>query len=101
MMRAAFICVDDHMKSVWKENSMSWLYDTCSRGFVLILVITTLVWFGGCAPVQRLERGYLADSMMIFNEDPVEHSVQQLISDSREGSTGGYGVSGGGCACSQ
>ncbi len=56
---------------------------------------------GGCANVSQWERSYLADHMMVFDADPIEGSVHRLIHDSREASTGGYGVSGGGCACSQ
>lgn len=63
--------------------------------------IVGLLWLNGCAAVQRWDREYLSDPMMIFNTDPLESNVNQLIFDSREGSSGGYGVGGGGCACSQ
>jgi len=70
-------------------------------GIITVCILACLVWLGGCATVQRWEREYLADPMMIFNEDPIANSVHQLIYDAREGSTGGYDAGGGGCACSQ
>lgn len=80
---------------------MSQIYPLLCKGLALTFIITSLIWLSGCAPVQRWDREYLSDPMMIFNEDPIESSVHRLIYNSREGSTGGYGVSGGGCACSQ
>ncbi len=63
-------------------------------------IVISLLWLSGCASVQRWDREYLSDPMMIFNADALETNVNQLILDSREGSSGGHGV-GGGCACSQ
>ena len=80
---------------------MSKLSHILCRRVVLIFITIHIVLLSGCAAVQRWEREYLSDPMMIFNEDSVENNVHQLVYDSREGSTGGYGVSGGGCACSQ
>lgn len=67
----------------------------------LLLAGVCAAGLSGCANVSRLERSYLSDPMMIFDADPIESVVHQLIRDSREASKGGYGVSGGGCACSQ
>ena len=49
---------------------------------------------GGCATVQPWERGRLADPAMALEGDP-----NQLVYESREGSSGGGGAAGGGCAC--
>ncbi|MBI1924304.1 DUF4266 domain-containing protein [Candidatus Poribacteria bacterium] len=80
---------------------MFWSVRILSKALVLIFIITGLAWLNGCAPVQRWERGYLSDPMMLFNADAVETNVHQLIYDAREGSSGGYGSRGGGCACTQ
>ncbi len=67
----------------------------------LALVLVSLVTLAGCANVSQWERSYLSDHMMVFDSDPIEGRLHRMIQDSREASTGGYGVSGGGCACSQ
>ena len=67
----------------------------------VLFTLACALAFAGCANVSRLERATLSDPMMIFDADPIEIGVHQLIHDSREASTGGYGVSGGGCACTQ
>ncbi len=53
----------------------------------------------GCATVAPQQRAILADPTMQFDgearhEAPLRHAL-----DNREGSTGGSGVSGGGCGC--
>ena len=69
--------------------------------FRLLIALACAAMLAGCANVARWERSYLSDPMMVFDADPIESGVHQLIRDSREASRGGYGVSGGGCACSQ
>lgn len=59
----------------------------------LMLVLT------GCANVRPYERELLADPLMAdrYEAEGDMHEMKWL--DAREGSTGGVGGAGGGCAC--
>mgnify|MGYP005667536599 FL=1 len=61
----------------------------------VIVALGCVAALAGCANVSQFERAYLSDEMMVFDADPIEGSVHRLIHDSREASSGGYGVSGG------
>ena len=69
----------------------------------LALVLMALVAGGstlaGCATVRPYEKEHLADPIMSFREDTREAASELHWIEAREGSTGGTGVSGGGCAC--
>ena len=56
---------------------------------------------GGCAAtrVQPWDRDLLSESKMQFTPSPVEGEIDQHIYFSKEASTGGSGVGGGGCGC--
>lgn len=69
------------------------------------LLVLTL---GGCAgpdamlsfgEVKPWERGVLAGDSMQFVDDAMNSSVDDHMYFSREASTGGRGVQGGGCGC--
>jgi Domain of unknown function (DUF4266) len=51
----------------------------------------------GCAPVKPFERELLSQPGMSF--DSTSPEADQHAMESREGSFGGYGSSGGGCGC--
>ena len=53
----------------------------------------------GCATVEPWERGNLADYTMRADRDPLVGSMTEHIYFSREASSGGRGVGGGGCGC--
>ena len=55
----------------------------------------------GCAAmsVKPWDRDLLAEKKMSFNPLPLEMAVDEHIYFSKEGSTGGQGVGGGGCGC--
>jgi hypothetical protein len=55
----------------------------------------------GCAAmaVHPWDRDLLADKRMRFSPSPMESAVDDHIYFSKEGSTGGHGVAGGGCGC--
>jgi Domain of unknown function (DUF4266) len=59
----------------------------------------------GCAntsewgKVSPWEKGNLAKSKMTFEGDPLDQRFVQHIYTSKENSSGGYGVGGGGCGC--
>ena len=54
---------------------------------------------GGCATVKPWERGLLAKPEMQFVACPMLHGIDQHVYFSKEASTGGVGVAGGGCGC--
>lgn len=55
--------------------------------------------FVGCAQVKPWEKGHLAKPHMAFDPDPVEARFVRHVQDSKEGTSGGYGVQISGCGC--
>ncbi|MBK1880586.1 DUF4266 domain-containing protein [Pelagicoccus mobilis] len=53
----------------------------------------------GCETVQPWEKGNLADYTMRDDRDELESVMTAHVTFSREASTGGEGVGGGGCGC--
>ena len=53
----------------------------------------------GCAHVPPYQREHLADRIMSFETDAKAAARRTKSLDAREGSTGGNGGAGGGCAC--
>jgi len=64
-----------------------------------IAALLTIVSLGGCVHVRPYQRGTLARKDMTFDPDPGESQLDLHMQESREGSAGGYGSSGGGCGC--
>ncbi len=56
---------------------------------------------GGCAAiaVKPWDRDLLAEPKMKFNPSPMTTAVDEHIYFSKEGSTGGMDLEGGGCGC--
>lgn len=78
------------------------------NAIVNLLALTSLTWLGGCSqlgPLEQLgqvspwEKGHLAQPGMTFEADPLDQRFVQHIYGSKESSSGGYGVGGGGCGC--
>lgn len=65
----------------------------------LPLAIAAILALSGCATVKDYEREFLADPIMAFDRDAREESRELHWREAREGSTGGIGAAGGGCAC--
>lgn len=63
------------------------------------LALVTLGALGGCATVKPQERAVLADPIMEFEGDPKAAQQLRHAIENREGSSGGAGVTGGGCGC--
>lgn len=57
------------------------------------------VALGGCATVRPYEKEHLADPIMISTAETGAQMRELKWLDAREGSTGGVGGAGGGCAC--
>ncbi len=64
----------------------------------LLLVIVVL---GACGrqAVRASEKQFLADQVMIFDDDPPRASTNDHVRSNREGASGGQGAGGGGCGC--
>jgi hypothetical protein len=65
------------------------------------LLLAALSILNGCAAmsVQPWDRDLLAEKKMSLNPSPMRNAVDDHIYFSKEGSTGGMDVGGGGCGC--
>jgi hypothetical protein len=70
-----------------------------ARCSLVIVLGTAAASLAGCATVQPWQRGRLADRCMQFDPDTGRVSYMTHWQESREGSSGGFGVQGGGCGC--
>ena len=66
-------------------------------GFLLLNIVCILL--NACATVKPYEREFLADRIMNFDANAEEIALERHFLLTREGSMGGYGGAGGGCAC--
>lgn len=71
------------------------------RTRIAILFMTALLslLLQACASVKAYEREHLAKRIMDFNKATSEEATERHWLETLEGSTGGMGGSGGGCAC--
>lgn len=69
-----------------------------SRYFSSALLILCLAGCGRNA-VRASEKEFLADQVMIFDDDGQEAAADEHIMTNREGAAGGRGSRGGGCGC--
>ncbi len=53
----------------------------------------------GRQAVRASEKQFLADQVMIFDDDPHNSATNDHIRTNREGAAGGQGAGGGGCGC--
>lgn len=67
----------------------------------LLLATFALASLGGCAAqsVRAYQREHLVDPIMSFESTAKKDARRTKSFDAREGSTGGNGGAGGGCAC--
>lgn len=70
-----------------------------NKAVLLLAAVAMGAALSGCAGVKPWEREYLADPVMQFDYNKEEKSVKEHFLGTREGSTGSFGVSGGGCGC--
>ena len=66
---------------------------------LLLIVIAVLAAACGRQAVRASEKAFLADQVMVFDEDPHESSSNEHVRTNREGAAGGKGAGGGGCGC--
>ncbi|TMQ73139.1 MAG: DUF4266 domain-containing protein [Candidatus Eisenbacteria bacterium] len=65
----------------------------------LLLAGVALLGATGCASVGAYQRERLTDRIMSFKSEAKEEARLTKSFEAREGSTGGNGGEGGGCAC--
>ncbi len=72
-----------------------------SRAARLALLLGLALLASGCAAgvVKPWDRDLLAEKKMGFTPSPMLHAIDTHIYFSKEGSTGGDAVTGGGCGC--
>jgi|GEM_PF-1843761 len=69
------------------------------RRRTLVIGVLVAVAASGCVHVRPRQRETLAHRNMTFAPDGAEDELDLHMQESREGSSGGYGSSGGGCGC--
>jgi hypothetical protein len=72
------------------------------RGSAIAVLAVLAAGLGACSNVPRVEaweKGDLAREAMTLEGDRLERRAAQHVYESKEGSSGGYGVGGGGCGC--
>ncbi len=67
--------------------------------FILALTVTAMALGNGCTNVKPWQRQTLADYTMRADRDPLADALSEHMWFSREASSGGRGVGGGGCGC--
>ena len=65
----------------------------------LLAVLGSLFAMVGCETVEPYQKGNLANYTMKSDRDALESVMTNHITFSREASSGGEGVGGGGCGC--
>ncbi|MDQ8199664.1 DUF4266 domain-containing protein [Pelagicoccus enzymogenes] len=69
------------------------------RMVVLVGVSLGALLMSGCQSVEAWQKGNLAEYGMRSDRDELEGVMTAHVTFSREASTGGEGVGGGGCGC--
>ena len=64
---------------------------------LIVLVLASAAC--GRQAVRASEKKFLADQVMVFDDDPHETSANDHVRTNREGAAGGNGAGGGGCGC--
>lgn len=66
----------------------------------ILLALTLIIQITGCATqVKPWQRGDLAKPHMAIEPDALQRSIREQIVTSKESTSGGYSIVGGGCGC--
>lgn len=65
----------------------------------ILFIIMLSLFISGCANVTQWDRNYLAKPYMTSDPEPLLSGFKNHVYASREGTSGGEGVGGGGCGC--
>jgi hypothetical protein len=66
---------------------------------IALILVAVLAAACGRNAVRASEKEFLADQVMVFDNDPHEASAEDHLLTHREGAAGGKGAGGGGCGC--
>lgn len=66
---------------------------------IALLLIVVLASACGRNAVRASEKEFLADQVMVFDNDPHDSAAEDHLMTNREGASGGKGAGGGGCGC--
>ena len=66
---------------------------------IALLLISALSLLAGCNTIEPWQKGNLADYSMRDDRDGLAGVMKSHVQFSREASSGGEGVGGGGCGC--
>lgn len=66
---------------------------------ITLLLVAVLAAACGRNAVRASEKEFLADQVMVFDNDPHDSSAEDHLMTNREGASGGKGAGGGGCGC--
>ena len=70
------------------------------RSFSRVALVACVLAAGcGRNAVRASEKQFLADQVMVFDDDPHETAAEDHVLSNREGAAGGRGAGGGGCGC--
>jgi hypothetical protein len=80
------------------------LFELIKRGARIAVAMTVVTQLGGCGvlglgEVKPWEKGTLAQPAMKMDANPLEARYEDHIYVSKEASSGGTAVGGGGCGC--
>ena len=69
--------------------------------FRVLALLALAAALGACGrqAVRASEKQFLADQVMVFDNDPHETASEDHVMTEREGAAGGHGAGGGGCGC--
>ena len=67
--------------------------------FYLAFLCLLVLQLSACTNVQPWEKEHLALPHMAFEPDPLQARSREHMFTSREASSGGFGIGGGGCGC--
>ena len=68
--------------------------------YAIILAISFVLLSSGCAiNLKPWERGVLAKTHMSVEPDALQRTIREQVVTSKESSSGGFSVVGGGCGC--
>lgn len=67
--------------------------------YTVFILLSVLLLTGCIETIRPWERDLLAQQKMQLIPDPMDNEVNEKVSFSKEGSSGGQGVGGGGCGC--
>ena len=68
-----------------------------ATGFAIAIALSSAAC--GRHAVRASEKEFLADQIMVFDNDPHDTSAEDHVLSNREGASGGHGAGGGGCGC--